>query len=65
MNISELTQAQVDDINDKFEDYQYELLKARKIRTDICKKYGIGNYNQLYRVIRNPVCLMRRHAKEG
>jgi len=64
MKISDLTKEQIDDINDKFEDYQFLLLKARKIRSDICKKYNITSYSQLYKIIKKPICLMRRHAKK-
>ena len=61
MKISELTKAQVDDINEQFQDAVYRRKQARKIITDIKDKYGL-NTCELYRLIdRRPIYLMRRH----
>ena len=65
MKISELTKAQIDDINEQFQDAVYRRKQARKIITDIKDKYGL-NTCELYRVIdRRPIHLMRRHNKCG
>ena len=61
MKISELTKAQIDDINEQFQDAVYRRKQARKIITDIKDKYGL-NTSELYRLIdRRPIHLMRRH----
>jgi len=61
MKISELTKAQIDDINEQFQDAVYQRKQARKIINDVKDKYGL-NTSELYRVIdRRPIHLMRRH----
>ena len=65
MKISELTKAQIDDINEQFQDAVYRRKQARKIINDVKDKYGL-NTCELYRVIdRRPIHLMRRHNKCG
>ena len=41
MNISELTQAQIDDINDKYSEYYYLIRKAHHALDELIRKYRL------------------------